>query len=69
MSKIYPLRSSALKSAEHTDDGALIVTFRDGSRYHYSGVPPATVTGLLAAKSAGKFLKETITGKFKSKKL
>jgi hypothetical protein len=68
MSKIYPLRSSHLASAEHTD-GHLIITFKDGTRYRYSNVPASTLTELLRAKSPGTFLFHAITGKFKSKKL
>jgi hypothetical protein len=66
---IHPLRSSHLQSAEHTPEGNLIITFRDGTRYQYSGVPAATVTELLGAKSAGAFLHHSISGKYQSKKL
>lgn len=66
---IHQLRSSHLKSAEHTPEGHLIITFKDGSRYRYNGVPEGTVTELLRAKSPGAFLFHAITGKFKSKKL
>jgi hypothetical protein len=65
----HPLRSSHLQSAEHTAEGNLIITFRDGTRYQYSAVPAGTVTELLRAKSAGAFLHHSISGKFKSKKL
>jgi KTSC domain-containing protein len=68
MSKIYPLRSSHLTSAEHTGSD-LIITFKDGSRHRYSGVPAATMTELLRAKSPGRFLFHAISGKYKSKKL
>jgi hypothetical protein len=67
MSKVYPLRSSHLKSAEHTPEGHLIITFKDGSRYQYSNVPADTFTELLRAKSAGAFLYHAIKGKYKSK--
>ena len=68
MSKVYPLRSSHLTSAEHTG-GDLIITFKDGSRHQYAGVPATTMTELLRAKSPGRFLFHAITGKYKSKKL
>ena len=68
MSKIYPLRSSHLQSAEHTG-GNLIITFKDGSRHQYAGVPAATMTELLRAKSPGRFLFHAIAGKYQSKKL
>jgi len=63
-------RSSSLQNVEHVPgSGQLIITFKDGSRYHYSGVPDALVSALLAAKSPGAFLHHNIKGKFKSKKL
>jgi len=67
MSKVYPLRSSHLKSAEHTDEGHLIITFKDGSRYQYSNVPAESFTELLRAKSPGAFLYHAIKPKYKSK--
>jgi hypothetical protein len=66
---IHPLRSSHLKSAEHTEDGNLVIVFKDDTRYQYSNVPAATVTELLRAKSPGAFFHHAITGKYKSKKL
>ncbi len=69
MSKIFPLRSSHLASAEHTDDGHLIITFKDGARYQYANVPATIFTALLQAKSPGAFLHHSIRGKFKAKAL
>jgi KTSC domain len=63
-------RSSSLQNIEHVPaSGQLIITFKDGSRYHYSGVPDALVSGLMAAKSPGTFFHHNVKGKFQSKKL
>jgi KTSC domain len=67
MSKVYPLRSSHLKSAEHTPEGHLIITFKDGTRYQYKNVPAESFTELLRAKSPGAFLHHAIQGKYKGK--
>ncbi len=70
MSKIHPLRSSHyLQSAEHTPEGHLIITFKDGKRYQYSHVPAETFNELLRAQSPVAFAYDAIKSKYPPKSL
>ncbi len=69
MSKIHPLRSSHLESAEHTSEGHLIITFKDGERYQYRHVPAETFNELLRAKSPVAFAYHAIKSKYPPKSL
>ena len=60
---MHLLASSHLHSADY-QNGTLNIHFKDGSAYTYHGVPAATYTSLLSAKSKGQFFRTTIQGKF-----
>lgn len=56
-----PLESSNLSSVTYIAPAlTLLVSFRDGSTYRYSGVDPATYTGLLIAGSHGSYFYHNI---------
>lgn len=48
------------------EDGALVIAFRGGGAYRYSGVPPATASQLFSAASKGRFYQAFIKGRFPS---
>ena len=59
MNERVSLGSSAIEAVTY-DEGkrTLIVEFRDGDSYLYSGVPKAAYQALLTAESAGAFWNE-----------
>lgn len=60
-----PLESSNLSSVTYIAPAlTLLVSFRDGSTYRYSGVDPATYTGLLIAGSHGSYFYKNIRTNF-----
>jgi hypothetical protein len=48
------LRSSHIRSAEYSG-GTLKITFHNGKTYAWEGIPERVYTGLLRAKSPGRF--------------
>jgi len=63
------LNSSHLHAADYSPAGTLTIHFKDGSAYAYHGVPRATYTSLLSAKSPGQFFHRQLQGKFKHSRL
>jgi len=45
------------------------IEFKDGSVYHYHGVEPDTHSGLLSAKSIGKYVHANIKGQYRHSKI
>lgn len=65
-----PVKSSNIKSVAYDQaTGSMDVRFHSGGVYRYHGVPPATHTKLMTAKSKGGFLDRGIVGKFKTTQL
>lgn len=46
------------------EGGVLVVAFRGGGVYRYSGVPQATASQLFSAASKGRFYQSFIKGRF-----
>lgn len=66
----YGIRGSSLIQAyAHTKDNDLIVKFKDGGFYRYSGVDQSVILEFDAAKSRGNFFIKNIRHKFASEKL
>lgn len=63
--QMFPVASSSL-SAIGYENGTLVVTFRDGRAYRYSGVPQSTADGLLKAASKGRYYQAFVRGRFPS---
>lgn len=64
------LKSSNLQSAEYDPTTSeLVVTFRSGASYAYSGVDQAAYDDLLTATSPGKYLARWIKGRHPDRKL
>jgi hypothetical protein len=59
------LKSSNLAAAEYDPEAKLmVITFRGGSVYTYSGVPDTVYEGLLASPSPGQFFAANVRDKF-----
>lgn len=50
-------------------EGKLCVKFKNGSEYHYEGVPEKMFTGMCNCRSCGEFFHGYIKGKFPHKKV
>ena len=46
------------------DGGALVIAFRGGGVYQYSGVPQPIAAGLFSAASKGRFYQSFVKGRF-----
>lgn len=66
--KHVPLASSHLASCGY-EDGVLEVAFQNGSCYRYYGVPAHIFANLRGAHSPGAYLRSTIAGNYKTKKV
>lgn len=67
--KLNPLKSSNIEGANFDPaTGVMTVKFKNGGTYHYQGCKQDHYDGLCSAKSAGKYLHQTIKGAFKFKK-
>lgn len=65
MSGPVSLNSSNLASAEYDDERrVLIVTFRHGGTYEYSGVDADTASSLLSSASPGEYFARQIKNRF-----
>ena len=63
MSERIPLDSSAIEAVTYEETKrTLLVEFRDGDSYLYSGVPKTIYRALLTAESAGGFWNEVKDG-------
>ena len=59
------VESAAIRSIDYeAADRILFVTFADGDRYAYFGVPHATFAAFLRADSKGRFFAEHIRDRF-----
>jgi hypothetical protein len=64
------LRSSNLGSAEYEPETQeMIITFKSGSSYAYSGVDQVTFDDLLTASSPGVYFNKWIKGRYPERKL
>lgn len=52
-----------------TSFGGLIVEYKSGAKYMYEKVPMEVYENLLKAESKGRFINESVKGKFEYKKL
>lgn len=59
-----PAKEDLLKNLpdHHMAQGTLGVIFKNGTRYHYEGVPREAITALLEAESIGKVFNQTVKG-------
>lgn len=58
-----PLYSSNIEQAVYDGDASeLIVTFKSGDEYRYTGVPVEVYNGLKKARSAGEYFARQIKG-------
>lgn len=65
-----PIRSSMLKAASYDPDAQeLVVTFVNGSRYAYAGVPQDEVDALAGADSQGKQFASAIRDSYEARRL
>ena len=69
LAKSVELTSSNVSKASYTDEGDLLIEFKNGEEYLYHNVPVETYYDLVEAKSAGKFLNEAIKGTYKYTKV
>lgn len=62
---LQPVKSSNLDAVGYDNTtSTLAVKFKNGSEYHYAGVPAELFEQLLAAPSVGSFYGSAIRGKF-----
>jgi hypothetical protein len=68
--KHHPVVSSNVQSAGYDDDSkTLEVTFKNGAKYSYSGVPRVMYEGIFKSDSPGGFVQRWIVrGKYKNSK-
>ena len=61
-----PVESSNISGVAYNDETrTLYVTFKNGSRYFYQGVPPTVHEALINAPSKGRYLNTEIIGRYK----
>lgn len=62
------MERTAVKSSNVAEVGydgdVLEVTFRNGSRYRYSGVPREVHDELVSAESVGRYLNQNVKGQY-----
>lgn len=63
MTNLTPVESSNIESVGH-DGSRMIVRFKNGGTFHYSGVTAEQHAEMLAAESLGKYFHARIRGKF-----
>lgn len=63
-----PVESSNIADVAH-DGENLEVTFRNGSRYRYSGVSAEVFDEFLGSESKGRFLNQVIKGGYSGKRI
>lgn len=66
--RMYPVASSSL-SAIGYENGTLVVAFRGGGVYQYSGVPQAVAQGLWHAASKGRYYQSFVRGRYPAMRL
>lgn len=59
-----PESSNIARFGYLTDSSTLAVEFKDGSTYHYFEVPEGIFEQMKAAPSKGKFLAQSVKGRF-----
>lgn len=65
-----PVNSTLLSGVSYEANSTLLhLDFRDGSLYHYFGVPVEVYEGLLAAESKGVYFNRRIRGAFQHARL
>jgi lysyl-tRNA synthetase, class II len=61
---------SPLKEATYNEEAkVLTVSFDDGTKYEYAGVPKATYDDLQKAESKGEYFNKNIRGTYAAKKI
>jgi hypothetical protein len=61
-----PIESEMIVAVRYLPDAQqLDVIFRTGDKYRYVGVPPLEYTGLLSAKSKGRYMHKRILKRYK----
>ena len=61
--------SNIVRTEFDTNDGKLLVEFKNGMKYEYSDVPHQIYTQFRMSESQGKFFSSKISKSFKYKKL
>jgi len=69
VAKSVQLKSSNVTKASYTEEGNLLIEFKNGEEYLYFDVPFEVYTELVNAQSAGKFMNEAIKGTYKYKRI
>lgn len=68
--KYMLLQSEMLVAVRYNEDAQqLDVIFRTGEKYRYNRVPPLEFTGLMSAKSHGKYMRKRILGRYDFERL
>jgi len=63
--ELTPVRSTNLAAVGYDAVGSVLyVRFRNGSVYHFAGVPTATYTGLMSAASKGRYFNRNIRDRY-----
>lgn len=50
----------------HREQKVLALTFKNGTTYHYRGVPDVVFSELIASKSRGGFVTREVVGKYET---
>lgn len=61
--QMFPVASRSL-SAVGYEGGILVIAFRNGGVYQYSGVPSAVAQGLAQAASKGRYYQQFVRGRY-----
>lgn len=68
--RYMPLQSEMLVAVRYNENAQqLDVIFRTGEKYRYNRVPPLEFTGLIGAKSHGKYMRKRILGRYDFERL
>jgi hypothetical protein len=66
---MHSVESSMIAAVGWDNVSGLVVKFKNGNEYQYSGVPEHVFQELRSSVSVGKFFKSSIQGKYESVKL
>jgi len=68
--RFMPVHSEMLVAVRYNEDvQQLDVIFRTGDKYRYKRVPPLEFSGLIGAKSHGKYMRKRILGRYDFERL
>jgi hypothetical protein len=68
--KNFEEQSSTIRSISHqSETNTLLVEFKSGGTYEYSGVDKETFNEFVSQSSVGSYFHKTIKGKYEARKL